>query len=173
MNHIYNLKKDTADHRDHFLLGPLGDAFNLPKNVDLREKCPPIYDQKNTGSCTGNGIGAILDVLHFAKKKEFFGPSRLFIYWFERFLEGTIDEDAGASIRNGIKVVNKYGACKETTWAYDESKFRDKPSDAAIAEALNYQAISYKRVPLVLFMLKSVLAKGFPIVCGIKVYESL
>jgi C1A family cysteine protease len=43
-------------------------------------------------------------------KKEVFSPSRLFIYYTERRMEGTIHEDDGAMIRNGIKSVNKEGA---------------------------------------------------------------
>jgi hypothetical protein len=43
-------------------------------------------------------------------KKEVFAPSHLFIYYTERRMEGTIHEDAGAMIRDGIKSVNKEGA---------------------------------------------------------------
>ncbi len=53
-------------------------------------------------------------------------PSRLFIYYNERVIEHTVQQDAGAQIRDGIKSVNKLGACFEGTgngfWPYVPSK---------------------------------------------------
>jgi len=171
--HIYNLQKDPPDQRDAVMMTPMVPGVVLPKSVDLRPKCPPIYDQGQLGSCTANAIGAALDTLHGATDGGvFFMPSRLFIYFGERDMEGTIDQDAGACIRDGIKFVNRDGACKETTWPYDISKFTLRPTEAAYAEAQNYQAVSYKRVPLVPLMFKSVLASGYPVVLGISVYSS-
>ena len=40
-------------------------------------------------------------------------PSRLFIYYNERAVEGTIESDSGAMIRDGIKSVAKLGVCDE------------------------------------------------------------
>ena len=56
-----------------------------------------------------------------------FVPSRLFIYYNERVIEGTVDTDSGAQIRDGIKVVAKQGVPPETDWPYDIAKFADKP----------------------------------------------
>jgi hypothetical protein len=42
-------------------------------------------------------------------------------------IEGTVNSDAGAQIRDGIKTVAKQGACHEQIWAYDITKFRTKP----------------------------------------------
>ena len=50
-------------------------------------------------------------------------PSRLFIYYNERVIEGTVGSDAGAQIRDGIKVVAKQGVPPETDWPYDIAKF--------------------------------------------------
>jgi len=46
-------------------------------------------------------------------------PSRLFIYYNERVLEGLIKQDAGAMIRSGIKTVTRQGAPPEDVWPYD------------------------------------------------------
>ena len=56
-------------------------------------------------------------------------PSRLFSYWNERNMEGTVAQDAGAFIRDGIKSVAKDGVCRESDWAYDISAFATRPSD--------------------------------------------
>lgn len=47
-----------------------------------------------------------------------FTPSRLFIYYNERYMEGSVDRDAGAMLRDGIKCMEKLGVCPEVTWKY-------------------------------------------------------
>ena len=47
-----------------------------------------------------------------------FTPSRLFIYYNERYMEGSVDRDAGAMLRDGIKCMEKLGVCPEATWKY-------------------------------------------------------
>lgn len=54
-------------------------------------------------------------------------PSRLFIYYNERVIEGTVSPDAGAQIPDGIKTVSNIGACDETLRPYDITKFANKP----------------------------------------------
>ena len=95
----------------------------MPPAVDLRTQCPPVYDQGQLGSCTANGIAGAIE---FDRKKQDlpdFVPSRLFIYYNERVMEGTVAQDAGAQIRDGIKSVAKLGAPPETDWPYDIEKF--------------------------------------------------
>ncbi len=78
--------------------------------MDLRPECPSVYDQGQLGSCTGNGIAGAIE---FDQKKQGtaeYTPSRLFIYYNERVIEGTVNQDAGAQIRDGIKAVVKLGA---------------------------------------------------------------
>ena len=71
--------------------------------------------------------------------------SRLFIYYYERLLEGTVNYDAGAYIRDGIKVVNKKGAPLESLWPYNINRFATKPSTAAYADALKRTAGTYEK----------------------------
>ena len=57
--------------------------------------CPPVYDQGQLGSCTGNAIaGAVQFDREKQKLKPDFVPSRLFIYYGERVIEGTVDSDS-------------------------------------------------------------------------------
>ncbi|HJT06826.1 MAG TPA: hypothetical protein VJ747_07870, partial [Stellaceae bacterium] len=63
----------------------------LPPKVDMRESCPPVYDQGQLGSCTGN---AIAGAVQFGRMKENLVnkelvPSRLFICYDERVIEHT------------------------------------------------------------------------------------
>jgi hypothetical protein len=134
-----------------------------------------------SGNCTGNGIARILNfaasnkLLKSKKQKpETCSPfSRLFIYYNERVIEGTINEDSGAMIRDGIKSVAKQGCCSEKNWKYIISKFKSKPTKTAYKEALKFQALQYERVDNTSRQaLVDALKNGFPIVFGFSVYES-
>jgi hypothetical protein len=57
--------------------------------------------------------GAAIETAGGVKGLEAFTPSRLFIYYNERVIEGTVAHDAGAQIRDGIKAVAKLGAPPE------------------------------------------------------------
>jgi C1A family cysteine protease len=168
----YGWKPDLPDPRDLMFSAPQPVLASLPPKVDLRRGCPPVYDQGQLGSCTANAIGA---AFQFAQRKlglVDFTPSRLFIYYNEREMEGTIGEDSGAMIRDGIKSVNKLGVCDENTWKYNVARFTEQPDPPAYTEALRHQATSYRRVRPVLNQLKGCLAGGLPFVFGFSVAES-
>lgn len=83
----------------------------LPKKIDLRTKCPPVFNQGALGSYTANAIAAAHQFDQMKQKKpKAFTPSRLFIYYNECVMEGTVTEDSGAMIRDGIKSLVKQGA---------------------------------------------------------------
>jgi C1A family cysteine protease len=164
---------DLPDARDHLYAAPPRFLTALPTQVDLRNQLPKeIYDQGQLGSCTANAIGAAFEFGLLKQDLTDFMPSRLFIYYNERAMEGTVDTDSGAMIRDGIKSVNKQGVCPESSWAYDISKFAHKPPAGCYTDALTHQVTSYQRVPRVLNQMKGCLAHGFPFVFGFSVYES-
>jgi len=169
----YGWLGDMPDARDHIYSAPSA-MFpqGLPQAVDLRASCPPVYDQGQLGSCTANAIGAALE---FDRKKQNlsdFAPSRLFIYYNERVMEGTIPSDSGAQIRDGIKSVALIGAPPETDWPYDITKFAIKPPATAYADAKLDRAIAYQRVTRNLQQMQGCLASGYPFVFGFTVYQS-
>jgi C1A family cysteine protease len=179
--------RDLPDHRDQLFSVPHTVlATKLPAAVDLRPKCPPVYDQGRIGSCTAN---AIAGAIQFDRKKNAqspdFVPSRLFIYYNERYTEHHVNLDAGAQIRDGIKSVNKLGVCPETEWPYDDTpaesdggpwpagaKPATQPSKECYTDALKYKAVSYQRLVQNLSQFRGCLAQGFPFVFGFSVYSS-
>jgi C1A family cysteine protease len=169
---------DLPDHRDLAYAAPLTALKALPPRVDLRKKCPPVYDQGQIGSCTANAIGAAFQFNQAKEGLKVFIPSRLFIYYNERDMEGTIGQDSGAYIRDGIKSINKLGVCQETKWPYDPSPFPPnpmlavKPTVACYTAARKHTAVQYARVPRTLNQMKGCLASGYPFVLGFTVYES-
>lgn len=169
----YGWIPDLPDHRDRIYAAPLARLGALPSSVDLRAGCPPVYDQGSLGSCTANAIAAALE---FDQMKQLatdvFVPSRLFIYYNERVIEGTVDADSGAMIRDGIKCVARQGGPHERLWPYQIARFRTKPSRPAYADGLDHQALLYERLTQTSDQLRGCLASGDPFVFGFAVYES-
>jgi len=169
----YGWIPDLPDSRDRMFAAPSATLGALPPRVDLRTQCPPVYDQGALGSCTANAIAGALQFDEMKQAEaDAFTPSRLFIYYNERVIEGTVDEDSGAMLRDGIKSVAKQGAPHEVLWPYRITKFRDKPSAAAYTDAAKHQALLYQRVPRTRDQMKGCLAEGYPFVFGFSVYES-
>jgi C1A family cysteine protease len=168
----YGWVPDIPDARDLLYAAPEAVLADLPSSVDLRSQCPPVYDQGELGSCTANAIGGAFEFMQKKEELADFMPSRLFIYWNERKIEGTVDEDSGAMIRDGIKSVHKLGVCDENIWPYNIAKFTEKPPAAAYREAKEHQATVYRRVLPVLHQMQGCLASGTPFVFGFSVYES-
>lgn len=164
---------DLPDARDHLYAAPGPVLGALPPKVDLRRKCPPVYDQGHLGSCTANAIAAAIQFGRMRQKlKPNFVPSRLFIYYNERVMEGTVTTDSGAQIRDGIKSVATLGVPPEGDWPYNIEKFADKPSPVAYKDALRDKVSSYSRLVSTANQLKGCLASGYPFVFGFTVYQS-
>jgi C1A family cysteine protease len=169
----YPLKREKRDLRDYqFRSKAFISPSELPKKVDLRQHMPPIVDQGTLGSCTANAIASGLrEYLLIHAHEEWTPLSRLYLYWHERELEGRVEEDSGAYIRDGMKVLQKRGVCPERDFPYVITHFKDQPSPMAESDAGRYTIIDYHRIPD-LYAVKAALAEGLPVVIGIAVYES-
>jgi len=168
----FGWKRDLPDPRD-FKFKAIK-AIPLPKSVDLRKDCPVVYDQGELGSCTANALGGAYQFEQIKQKQEDFIPSRLFIYYNERVIEGTVNEDAGAMIRDGIKTMVKDGVCPEKMWPYKIWKFKKQPHKKCYTEALNNQVLEYRRItPHTLYEVKQALYEGSPISFGFMIFESM
>lgn len=169
----YGWVPDLPDARDHLYSAPIARIGPLPPSADLRSACPAVYDQGQLGSCTANAIAGAIE---FDRMKQDlqppFVPSRLFIYYNERSIEGTVSQDSGAQIRDGIKSVANAGVCDEALWPYDISKFADQPPPEDYTEAAKTKAASYCRVARELTQMKGCLASGYPFVLGFTVFDA-
>jgi len=166
---FYGRIPDTPDQRD-FLYQPV--QVTVPADLDLRLGQPPVFNQGQLGSCTANGIASELEAQALSQKEPLAVLSRLFIYYNERVMEGTVREDAGANIRDGIKSVASQGVCPESEWPYDIGQFAVQPSAQCYTDAMRFQALKYQSVPQDQAMLKAALVSARGLVIGISVYES-
>lgn len=170
----YGWKPDLPDPRD-FLFAPGPEAFlTLPDLVrlDQEPEMPEVYDQGQLGSCTANGIGAAWEFQRAKQGLDSPMPSRLFLYYNERRLEGSEGYDAGAYIRDGFKSLANDGICPETTWPYDIGRFAEQPPDEAYLEAQQAQSLTYERVRREPDHWQAALAARQLVVFGFTVFDS-
>ncbi len=168
---VYGWKPDVPDQRDIKYSAVYKMPKKLPPTADLQPLCPAVEDQGNLGSCTAHALTGALEVLERKNGLPVVEMSRLFVYYNERVIEGSIDSDDGAMLRDGIKTLVKEGACTEGKWPYLISRFKKKPTNACYRDALKHQILEYQRIDTV-DQMRACLADGFPFVFGFAVYES-
>lgn len=170
-NQWYGWQPDLPDHRDLVYKKIAPRAAKLPASIDLSLGCSPVEDQGRLGSCTAN---ALVGALEFLEKKDAVPAtdlSRLFLYYNERAIEGTVGDDSGAFLRDGIKSLAKQGVCSEAAWPYAIADFTKKPSPACYTAAKKHKILSYHRLETVDEM-RTCLADGYPFVFGFTVYDA-
>lgn len=153
-----------------------GKPVPLPNFVDLSISpyMPPVYDQGQLGSCTANAIAACVDFERRKQGMEFITPSRLAIYYGERSIEGSVANDDGAAVGDGLQVVANQGVGPEAMWPYDESKFAVKPPNAYYMEAVHHRATNYSRVSQADYYIGHCLSiRGQIVPFGMNVYNAL
>lgn len=184
----YGWVPDLPDARDHLYAAPPEVLTSLPPSVDVRPQAAamtPIYDQGKIGSCTANAIAAAFEFDVMKQGLADFKPSRLFIYYNERQIEGDVGTDSGAAIRDGVKSVAQQGVCAEAEWPYVPTPATveggpwpvgavpaEQPPARCYTDALANTVASYRRVVRSLPQFKGCLAHGYPFVLGFSVYES-
>lgn len=159
--------KDKRDKRDY----RYNSLNNRQKDiVDLREFCSPIENQDSLGSCTGQAIAGAIELINKRNKKPT-DVSRLFIYYYERLMLGTVNYDSGAYIRDGIKVCSHNGSPLELFWPYDIRKFKSRPNQKAINDGVRRKITRYERINDHNGCLDAI-NNGFPVIIGFNVFSS-
>ncbi|HEY5585301.1 MAG TPA: C1 family peptidase [Ruminiclostridium sp.] len=171
MNDKYSYNKDKIDKRDLQFsksVSPHPEII-LPKLVDLRSKCPDVYNQGKLGSCTANAGCTCKAML---LQDEQIHLSRMFLYYTERAFEGKASKDVGASLRDTCKSIYKVGVCEETYMPYNPEKYRLLPSRLAILNAKKYKITAYKSLSSLDEIMQNIAFRQQPVLLGMDVYES-
>ena len=177
MPHIFNLRKDPTDRRDHVAMRSLA---HLPVSVTHLADLGPVRDQGNSGSCTGQAMAGFMDWL--AKRFQRYLPqtppsqfSALFVYAEERIGDGSFPADAGSDSRSGMKVLNQMGICADSLMPFSDTAIRQRPSAVGLTQAAPFRIGAYHRVWLDagLATSRSVLASGYCHCIGIPVYPAI
>jgi len=146
----------------------------LPSQVDLRDGLDmegiEVYDQGELQSCTANAICTAWLHAQASIDAEFL-PSRLFLYYNERLVQGQTSEDCGASISVGCQSLETYGLCSEDTWPYDPQMEPVQPPQEAYDEARYHKIHTAAQISDNIYHVKDSLAQGKPVVVGIVLYS--
>lgn len=163
----YGFRRDhpLLNRRMYSLVNPDNNVTVLAK-ADLTSQMPAVYDQGQLGSCTANAASACIQFLDDSIK-----PSRLFIYYNERVLDGDPRQDGGSSLSSAIYVLKQQGVCSETTWAYIEDNVFVRPNKTSYAEAIKDQLLSDFSIQT-LEEMKQCLSAGFPFMFGFSVFQA-
>jgi C1A family cysteine protease len=171
---VYGWKPGLPDARDYKYSIVHREKVSQPGSVNLQSLCSSVYDQLDIGSCTANCLAGLYECLRKKEGLPTFTPSRLFIYWNERNIEGDVADDAGAIIGDGMQVLQKLGAPHESLWWYNTKKFAVKPAKGVYDDALKHKSGIYSKLDNSnLAELRNCLASGFPFVMGFTAYPSL
>ena len=106
----------------------LADIKAAPSSDLSAQTCD--LDQGQLGSCTANGIAQGVFVAEMVAGLPAAVLARLWLYFYERALEGTISQDAGANIGDGYRILAGKGIPPESAYPYDISKFTRDPGPA-------------------------------------------
>jgi C1A family cysteine protease len=164
----FRLKPSDFDARDYpYILS------NIPlrESIDLRHFDNRIDDQYDLGSCSANAlVNAYEMLLKIDYPNSFIDLSRLFLYYNTRSVEGTVDVDSGAFLRDAIYAVKKYGLCDESLWPYRIDKFKQKPSIECYTDAEKRNIKNYRLISNIDQMMDA-LNNDLPVIFGMAVYE--
>lgn len=169
--------KDPQDTRDVDALKALH-VSALPASHSNRDLVT-IVDQGHLGSCTANAVGQAIHAANVIEMAALLVSqgwnetialtealarvpflSRLFAYYLARAYEGTQHEDVGTYIRLIFRVINKYGYCAESAWAYSDdtstgapfarmppaNAFREAYDQRSSADNRGMNLVSYSRI---------------------------
>ncbi len=173
-----NLKPDSLDPRDrlYMAVGVPAAAPRIPKKVDFSKETRPVGDQGHTGSCVGwstaYGLRRWLHYKAEGVKKKF---SIRFVWMTSKELDPWTPNVAfdlsGTRIRDAFKVMNKYGACPDTLWKFDEELPDPDKEKKILREAMRYRIGAYHALSTNVER-RVHLAKEGPFVAGVPVYSN-
>jgi C1A family cysteine protease len=141
--------------------------------MDLRSQQAPIYDQGQLGSCTAFAIAkGLRESLQRKNGEEQLPLSALFQYYETRARLGSVNQDSGGTITDGVAVLKEVGAAPDTAWPYDIAKFKLKPPAQAYSAAGSHKIHESTQLAS-LDDVKSAIASGQPVAFGFLVYRSM
>lgn len=173
----YGARPDTRDDRDFRKVYSQPQIPTTP-TVDLRRYINHVNNQGSLASCTANALCAAygLDLMKQSMTLSggyyYFDCSRLFVYYNTRAYEGTVQHDAGATLRDSIKAMKRQGVCKESDWPYVVKQYKNKPPSRCYEAAVGNTLCQYERLNQDINQLRACLNDSCPFAFGFNVYHS-
>lgn len=144
----------------------------FPDHYTLQEYRGPILDQGWLGSCVWHGLTSV--ARHYMRKRGIydFQGSRLAGYYRSRAREGTLASDVGCMIQTGIAVLQEFGMGHEDLFPYEAERWAELPPQEIWDDAMQYRALSPRRVDTSDEAVKTAVMAGHPVIIGVTVYQS-
>jgi len=169
----HGVAREVTDHRDQHYTPPHPGGMKFPRAVDLRPAEWPVWEQGGLNSCTAQAICAAYQLMLIRERvPKAYDPSRLFLYYNERAIEGKVDDNAPVYMRDGMKTVRRTGVCAEAQWPYVEKRYAERPPEPCFTAAQEHRAVSYLKVKQDLKHIKHCLAEGYPVTIALVLYYS-
>jgi len=156
----------------------------LPSSVDLSPFMPPVGDQGRQGSCVAWSTTYALKSyqekiernyeydIKWKNSKPYGTMNRVFS---PAFVYNQINggRDQGSYIGDALDLLVKKGSPPLSVMPYSDRDFRTQPNLSQLQEAAKYKALRYAHIdPTNITAIKAELAKGNPVVFGMKLRES-
>ena len=166
-------KPSSADPRDYKFSLPSSPRGDLPTKVDLKHKIRQIFKQ-DYNDCVANGSSNLISSLDYNTKYLRYTPSRLYVYYNARQIDGNQYFDEGTSIRNAMKCLAKDSFISEESYKYIQDHVFMRPPMPVYEEARSNKVYikCYKNIDNNLINLKYVLSQGNIIIFGALLFES-
>lgn len=145
---------DPVDNRDLLKTPEEGE---LPEETTLREYCPAVYNQGDTGSCTGYAstyaatilMGKMLDKMGMPVSNAF-RLAPYYNYYWARAYDTTMAlprsyDDNGATLRSAMKALKKKGCMRYELMPCETWSVTDVPPTPAFK---TFQIKDYQRIPV-------------------------
>lgn len=165
-------KPGLPDHRDHKFSTKHLSIDDFPEIIDLSAYLPPVLSQLAEGSCTAHAITEGFRTERIKANLTDFDFARNQLYYDERAIEGTVDSDSGAMIRDGVKSLTDKGVAHETLWPYVETDMYNQPTANVYEDAANYKINKFSAVEVNPASIMEALNEGHPVIAGISVFQS-
>ncbi len=141
---------------------------------------PSCGDQGDLGACTGWSLKKAVQCAEALDPNktdaEKAAISALFMYYVERNIEGTTDQDVGASLSSGLLALKTVGVADESKWPYNPAAFNRPPSSDAYEQARENMLLGSLELasidPSDPDNIKAALMENKPVVFGMEIYEN-
>lgn len=164
---------DIRDHKFSVHVSKLYDAGSLPSSADVAKPINWIYNQEEESSCVFNSGASLIRHARIRLNLPEIHPSRNFGYYETRKLEGDVNQDGGAEIRDGLQIASNIGYVAESEWGYSNNTLFTSPPSKLIQEAANHRVQQYTSIEQTREGLQTALSMGFAVQFGMTVYQSM
>lgn len=171
----YSWRPDQGDPRDVYYasMNTVPRRIDPTTVIDLSDVIPEIWDQGEFGACVLFSSCFNLVFCEKLQGEKLIKPGFLMPYYNMRAIQHAgSNNDAGGTLRDGIRSLSYWGVCEEKLWPYDHHHFARKPDEKAAADGELHKVKSYSRLRHSLNELIHCLQQGFPFVFGFSVPQS-